>query len=52
MTDLEMGYDPGSFQTSGALPPAQGRMRAIRRWFGWWNKNKDLPLPQRHTEGK
>jgi hypothetical protein len=48
MTDLEMGYDPATFQSAGALPPAQGRLRAVRRWFGWWNKNKDQPLPRRN----
>jgi hypothetical protein len=48
MTDQEFGYDPATFQSTGALPPAMGRMRAIRRWFGWWEKNKEHPLPRRN----
>lgn len=53
MTDQEMGYDPAKNQSTGAIPPAEGRMRAIRRWFGWWGLNKDLPLPNRNTgDGK
>jgi hypothetical protein len=52
MTDLEMGYDPATFQSAGALPPAAGRLRALRRWFGWWEKNKDHPLTRRPAEEK
>lgn len=53
MTGVEMGYDPASFQSTGALPPAQTRLRAVRRWFGWWKKHKDFPLPERtNTEDK
>jgi hypothetical protein len=48
LTDLEMGYDPASFQSMGAMPPAQQRQRAVRRWFGWWERNKDRPLPLRN----
>ena len=49
LTDQEMGFDPAQFQSTGAIPPAEGRMRAIRRWFGWWDRNKDLPLPHRNN---
>jgi hypothetical protein len=49
LTDQEMGFDPAQFQSTGAVPPAEGRMRAIRRWFGWWERNKDLPLTHRNN---
>lgn len=52
MTDLEMGFDPAQFQSTGAIPPNEGRMRAIRRWFGWWDKNKENPLPSRNADPK
>jgi hypothetical protein len=48
LTDVEMGFDPAQFQSTGAIPPAEGRMRAIRRWFGWWDRNKDLPITRRN----
>jgi hypothetical protein len=47
MTDQEMGFDVAAHQGSGMIPPSEARLRAIRRWFGWWEKNKDHPLPTR-----
>jgi hypothetical protein len=52
LTDVEMGFDPANFQSAGAIPPAEGRMRAIRRWFGWWDRNKDLPITRRNAPEK
>jgi hypothetical protein len=52
LTDMEMGFDPANFQSAGAIPPAEGRMRAIRRWFGWWDRNKDLPITRRNQPEK
>jgi hypothetical protein len=49
LTDQEMGFDPAQFQSTGAIPPAEGRMRAIRRWFGWWERAKGSPLPHRNN---
>lgn len=42
ITGLEMGYDVANM--SKTLPPAQARQRAVRRWFGWWEGNKDKPI--------
>jgi cell division septation protein DedD len=51
MTDREMGYDAIGLESSkpepGALTPAQARVRAVRRWFGWWGTHKDKPLVKR-----
>lgn len=51
MTDREMGYDAIGLESSvavpGALTPAQARVRAVRRWFGWWGAQKDKPLVKR-----
>jgi hypothetical protein len=44
MARMVVGYSAGSTGTAG-VPPAQIRVRAIRRWFGWWHDNKNLPLP-------
>jgi hypothetical protein len=52
LTDVEMGFDPAQFQSAGAIPPAEGRMRAIKRWFGWWDRNKDLPITRRNAPEK
>lgn len=55
LTDLEMGYDAVGLQGAapGALPPALARVRAVRRWFGWWDKHKNDPIkPRLATEEK
>ncbi len=50
MTDLEFGYDAVGLEGGvGPITPAQARVRAIRRWFGWWLANKDKPLPKREA---
>jgi len=43
--DFDMGFDPATFSQNAAVVVA-GRTRAIRRWFGWWEQNKDRPLPR------
>ena len=51
MTDREMGYDAigleGSVPSASSLTPAQARVRALRRWFGWWGEHKGKPLEKR-----
>lgn len=53
MTDREMGYDAigleGSTPPASGLTPAQARVRAVRRWFGWWGEHKSKPLEKRRT---
>jgi hypothetical protein len=52
MTQLEMGYDAvGLAGAAGALPPALARVRAVRRWFGWWGESgKTKPLKKKLDE--
>lgn len=52
MTDREMGYDAVGLEgkVEGALPPAQARLRAVRRWFGWWSEHQKDPLPRRSND--
>lgn len=48
IADREMGYDAVGLEgavVDGALPPAQARIRAVRRWFGWWGERTDRALP-------